>query len=122
MNGNGIFVWPDKKKYIGSYKNDNKHGYGIFNWPDGRKYEGCWSDGKQHGFGILLNNNSDGKKYGEWKEGKKVRLIKEEDDEEIRKVVQDINKQKNEYNFHEIEKFIFSTDKTYKNFNTNDNF
>ena len=32
MNGKGIFSWPDKRKYIGEYLDDKKHGDGIFEW------------------------------------------------------------------------------------------
>jgi hypothetical protein len=28
MHGNGICVWKDGRKYIGQYKNGQKHGYG----------------------------------------------------------------------------------------------
>ncbi len=32
MDGEGVFVWPDQRKYIGQYKDDKKHGYGTFEW------------------------------------------------------------------------------------------
>ncbi len=32
MDGQGIFTWPDQRKYQGEYKNDKKEGYGIFEW------------------------------------------------------------------------------------------
>ena len=114
MNGTGIFIWPDKKKYIGTYNNDNKHGYGIFYWPDGRKYEGCWSDGKQHGFG-LFHHPSEGKRYGEWQAGKRVRVFSDENEQEIKSVVEEINKKMAEYNIKDIQKFIFNTEKSVKN-------
>ena len=40
MEGQGVFSWPDSRKYEGEYKDDKKEGYGVFHWPDGRKYEG----------------------------------------------------------------------------------
>ena len=46
MNGTGIFLWPDGKRYEGQYVNDKKEGLGIFSWPDGRKYDGGWKNGK----------------------------------------------------------------------------
>lgn len=38
MNGRGIYLWKDGRKYEGFYLNDKKHGYGIYIWPDGRVY------------------------------------------------------------------------------------
>jgi len=32
MDGEGVFIWPDLRKYTGQYKDDKKHGYGIFEW------------------------------------------------------------------------------------------
>ena len=46
MNGFGIFIWPDGKKYEGGFVNDKKEGKGIHHWPDGRRYEGEWKEGK----------------------------------------------------------------------------
>ena len=31
-------IFPDGKKYAGSYVDDKMHGYGIFEWADGRRY------------------------------------------------------------------------------------
>jgi hypothetical protein len=98
MDGKGLFIWPDQKKYIGQYSNDKKSGYGTFIWPDCKKYEGTWFNGKQNGYGILTSKGE--KKYGEWKNGKKVRWI---DDE-------------NMSNFQEI------FDKIYQNFSENTKF
>ena len=46
MNGKGVFIWKDGRKYEGSYVQDKKEGYGIFHWPDGRIYKGMWKGGK----------------------------------------------------------------------------
>ena len=73
MEGLGLFLWPDKKKYIGQYSKDKKAGYGIFLWPDGKKFEGQWKDGKQNGLGILYFNNK--KKFGLWTEGAKEKWL-----------------------------------------------
>jgi len=35
MDGEGVFDWPDKRRYVGEYKDDKKEGYGHFTWPDG---------------------------------------------------------------------------------------
>jgi hypothetical protein len=32
MDGEGVFVWPDGRKYHGQYKDDKKEGYGVFEW------------------------------------------------------------------------------------------
>ena len=46
MNGEGIFIFLDGRKYEGLYVNDKKEGHGVFTWPDGRKYDGNWKNGK----------------------------------------------------------------------------
>lgn len=40
MDGQGVFLWADGRKYTGQYLDDKKHGEGTFEWPDGRKYRG----------------------------------------------------------------------------------
>ena len=32
MEGTGVFVWPDGRKYEGEYRDDKKEGKGIFYW------------------------------------------------------------------------------------------
>ena len=32
MDGFGVFIWPDQRKYEGNYRDDKKEGYGIFEW------------------------------------------------------------------------------------------
>ena len=49
MNGYGVFLWPDKKKYYGHYVNNNKEGFGKCVWVDGKVFEGMWKKGKQDG-------------------------------------------------------------------------
>lgn len=46
MNGNGITIWLDNRKYEGNYQDDKKHGFGTFTWADGRQYKGEWRNGK----------------------------------------------------------------------------
>jgi hypothetical protein len=46
MHGNGVFTWPDGRRYEGSYVQDKKQGHGTFEWPDGKKYVGDWFDGR----------------------------------------------------------------------------
>jgi hypothetical protein len=75
MDGMGVFVWPDNRKYTGEYKDDKKEGYGIFEWADKRKYKGYWSNGKQHGEGEFFNPKEGAWKKGIWNDGKRVRWI-----------------------------------------------
>ena len=75
MEGTGTFTWSDGRKYVGEYKNDQKHGSGTFEWPDGRKYIGDWKDGKQHGEGIYIKEGKNRK--GIWEMGKRINWIKE---------------------------------------------
>ena len=82
MDGKGVFTWPDNRKYKGDYKDDKKDGYGVFEWADGRKYKGFWKNGKQHGEGEFFNINTNSWRKGEWEEGKRIRWIDEEVEEE----------------------------------------
>jgi hypothetical protein len=54
MDGEGVFKWPDGRKYQGQYKDDKKDGYGIFEWfilfNLGVTVENI------KGFGIMANN------------------------------------------------------------------
>ena len=36
----GILKFSDGCKYQGNYVNDKFEGQGVFTWPDGRKYDG----------------------------------------------------------------------------------
>jgi hypothetical protein len=102
ISGTGVFTWPDKKKYIGSYSTDNKHGYGVFLWADDKKFEGCWVNGKQHGYGIFTNGMA---QYGEWKHGKKIRWI-QKDSPEFQKVLDELESQKLDYKFIDVEEYL----------------
>ena len=46
MDGKGIFIWVDGRKYSGEYKDDKIHGKGKFEWPDGSQFNGNWAFGK----------------------------------------------------------------------------
>ena len=92
MNGYGIFVWPDKKKYYGHYTNNNKNDFGMFIWADGKVFEGFWKNGKQHGLGFIKTNEN--LLYGEWYEGKKIKVVEDELDQAT--VDQTIQEKKNE--------------------------
>lgn len=78
MHGKGVFIWPDGRKYEGEYKNDKKEGYGEFEWNDGRKYKGKWINGKQNGEGEFYHIKDKIWKKGIWSDGKRVRWINNE--------------------------------------------
>ncbi len=46
MEGIGMYIWNDGRRYEGEYKDDKKNGFGIYIWADGRKYSGYWNRGK----------------------------------------------------------------------------
>lgn len=82
MDGQGIFTWPDGRKYEGGYKNDKKEGYGTFKWAEGKEYRGNWKNGKQHGEGEFYNVTNKRWKKGIWEEGKRLKWIDEEPNNE----------------------------------------
>ncbi len=74
LHGQGTEVYSSGDKYVGEFKEGDKHGQGTFhylanNHSKGDKYEGQFKDGRQHGQGRYTWAN--GKKYeGDWKDGK----------------------------------------------------
>jgi hypothetical protein len=40
MQGKGILIWQDGKKYEGDFEDDKRHGQGVFLWKDGKEYRG----------------------------------------------------------------------------------
>ena len=40
-------------KYVGSFKDDYKHGQGTLTHPSGTKYVGEWKDDEMHGKGTI---------------------------------------------------------------------
>ena len=79
MEGLGIYVWNDGRKYEGQYKDDKKHGFGVYTWADGRCYEGYWLKGKQHGIGTYLVLKESKVKFGLWEDGKRTEWFNEEE-------------------------------------------
>ena len=49
-------------------------------WPDGNCYRGEWLDGKQHGVGVYVTSSGQ-ERYGEWKEGKRIKYFNEDEDD-----------------------------------------
>ncbi len=66
------FVWADRSKYEGQFRDNNIVGFGKYTWPDGRSYEGEWRDNMMHGQGIFKWPMQGGKIYqGEYRFDKK---------------------------------------------------
>ncbi len=69
-NGEGTMLFPDGRKYIGTWRDGKCNGKGIMIWPNGRKYDGLWNDNEPNGHGIEIG--ADGSKYeGDWVNGLK---------------------------------------------------
>ena len=77
MNGYGVFLWNEGKKFCGFYQNDKKDGFGIYFSPPDKYYVGFWKKGKQEGFGLCIYK--DKIKYGIWRNDK---IIKKYENEE----------------------------------------
>lgn len=45
MQGKGVYVWKDGRRYEGEYYANKKHGKGIYVYSDGSKYDGEWKNG-----------------------------------------------------------------------------
>ena len=50
--GQGVFLWPNGNRYVGTFSDDQRSGEGVFFWRDGTVYRGQFSDNKMHGWGI----------------------------------------------------------------------
>ena len=61
QNGQGTFIYPDGKRYVGEWKDGKRHGQGVSTHPDGWKYVGEFKDGVLSGHGTYTY--PDGRKY-----------------------------------------------------------
>jgi len=50
----GEYVWHDKRKYVGEWKNNKMDGKGEFVWADGRSYIGEYKEDVKHGHGLFI--------------------------------------------------------------------
>ena len=67
-NGQGLYSYPDGRKYFGQWKDGKINGRGTYTSPFRWKYVGQFKDGKFHGQGIYTY--PDGESYvGEFKNG-----------------------------------------------------
>jgi hypothetical protein len=53
MHGQGVFIWPDGRKYEGEYQNNKKNGRGVFSWKEGKAITCMWKDGIRSGEGTI---------------------------------------------------------------------
>ena len=56
-NGYGELIWPDGKKYVGYYLEDQKDGFGIFYLKKYCFFLGFWKNGKRHGLAKYIEGN-----------------------------------------------------------------
>ena len=75
MESRGDLSWTDGRKYVGDYKQDQKHGMDTFTQPDGHCYNGQWEQGKQHGDFIQMKDYK--KHRGVRENGRRTLQIKE---------------------------------------------
>ena len=52
-NGQGTFVLPDGRRYVGEFKEGVRTGRGVMTYPDGSQYEGDWQNDKPYGKGTF---------------------------------------------------------------------
>lgn len=75
-NGEGTLWVPSEKAnklrklYVGSWKDDRRHGRGTCYFKSGEYYQGSWDNGKMHGQGTLRYSNGD-LYIGEWFDGQR---------------------------------------------------
>ena len=68
QDGQGIFIFTSKAKYIGSFSNGEANGLGTCHYTDGTIYKGEWSQRFPEGRGEKIFSN--GTKWsGNWKKG-----------------------------------------------------
>jgi hypothetical protein len=77
MEGEGVYTWPDGRKYEGTYKNDLKDGFGKYTYLDGRVFIGNWVEGKKHGKGKLVLASGTSRE-GYWENDKRIEWLDED--------------------------------------------
>ena len=66
----GTLTFPDKRKYIGTFKQDKFHGWGKLEQADGKVYDGEWDNGKKHGYALYGIKGK--KKFEKWENGHRI--------------------------------------------------
>ena len=74
-NGYGVFIYPNKNKYIGAYKNGLRNGIGIETDPGGNYIYGNWKDNKENGYVRIFNKTNEIMFSGEMMSGKPVQKV-----------------------------------------------
>ena len=69
-HGQGTFTFADGDKYVGDYKDNERHGQGTYTFANGEKYVGEFKDNNYHGQGTYTFANGD-KYVGEFKDDKR---------------------------------------------------
>jgi hypothetical protein len=59
MDGPGIFIWWDRAKYEGSFKDNMRSGYGEIKYTNGDVYEGQWENDYPNGQGVMRYYSGD---------------------------------------------------------------
>ena len=60
MEGKGTFIYADKRKYVGEFKQNKMEGQGTTYDPSGQiMYEGEWQANKMHGKGKSYSRDGD---------------------------------------------------------------
>ena len=68
--GKGMYSFPNKDVYMGTWKSDKFHGDGIYMYNNGETYYGKFQDGKKNGKGTYYYKS--GARYeGEWQKDRK---------------------------------------------------
>ena len=55
----GTYTFTSGNKYVGEWKDNNRHGQGTFTWTDGEKYVGEFKDNTRHGQGTYTFANGE---------------------------------------------------------------
>ena len=74
----GTYTYAEGDKYVGEWRNGNRHGQGTYTYANGDKYVGEWEDSNKHGQGTYTYANGD-KYVGEWKNGKRQGLTRKDE-------------------------------------------
>jgi hypothetical protein len=118
IEGIGVFIWKDNKRYLGEYHNELKDGFGIFYTNDGRNYAGFWKEGKQHGVGIITNVYGQ-KYYAKYNNGEKISFASEQEKKDIDNLILEGEKKINKNKLIKIaDEIIIEREKELKNENS----
>lgn len=79
QNGSGTYVFHDRTRYVGTFRNGLPNGQGVVYYPSGDRYEGRLERGNLHGRGQMIS--SDGRIVaGYWENGRYVQSLLADED------------------------------------------